>query len=691
MEKIKSPFKFLDSFTRKDGDYFFGRNKEISELYNMVFESPLILLYGLSGTGKTSLVQCGLANKFEGPDWLPFFIRRNENINYSLNSTLDKYIYDHKNRNLAEKVSYLSRKYYRPVYIIFDQLEELFILGNDKEKEEFVSNIKELLDAKLLSRIILIIREEYIGQLYDFESRIPSIFDFRLRVEPMGKKRAMEVIQSSCQQLNIDLEPQVANNIIDNVSKKTSGIQLPYLQVYLDKFYIETYYKTYPNGIDEKLPSLIFTEKEVDKIGNIDNVLESFLDAQKEELQKILENLGTEKIPPETVHEILNALITEDGTKCPIHFTRVEHNKHKNIIKIDAKYKNHFPKLSDSILSYAINSLDARRIIRFTENDTAFELAHDSLAQLINQKKTDQQRQRDDTLRSLKNYFNDYDKNKIEDNLLSGKKIDRYEDDLPSLSDRLGDDILNYIEKSRTHVEEVKKKKAEEKAEIKAGKVRKVLLPIIGVLLVLAIYGFWDAGVERNKVEQLSFEKQLSTAETRIAGGNFNQALKDIVRVREDLGNVRKYLGNFKEYEAQLKSNALRVDSLESKCIILKGLIEEGDRFMDQSYKDSANDTLLFKALKCYEEALEISVDKYVKGKKQIVEERINYRFLHWINKVENLVRLDTSGYGYAKEYFYVAKYLGQKPIGADVRNDSIWLNNILRINRIDSILISSR
>lgn len=59
---IKSPFKFLDSYTIEDREIFFGRDQEITELYRRVFESKILLVYGASGTGKSSLVNCGLAS-----------------------------------------------------------------------------------------------------------------------------------------------------------------------------------------------------------------------------------------------------------------------------------------------------------------------------------------------------------------------------------------------------------------------------------------------------------------------------------------------------------------------------------------------------------------------------------------------------------------------------------------------------
>ena len=51
---MNSPFKFLDAYTAKDKDLFFGRDKEVKELYNKVLMTSLVLVYGKSGTGKSS-------------------------------------------------------------------------------------------------------------------------------------------------------------------------------------------------------------------------------------------------------------------------------------------------------------------------------------------------------------------------------------------------------------------------------------------------------------------------------------------------------------------------------------------------------------------------------------------------------------------------------------------------------------
>ncbi|HMQ90622.1 MAG TPA: AAA family ATPase, partial [Flavilitoribacter sp.] len=100
---MNSPFKFLDPYELEDRDAFFGRDAETRALYSLVSKNRLTFVYGPSGTGKTSLVQCGLAALFGGVDWLPLFVRKGEDINDSLRRELSKAA--GKNVDLKEKIT----------------------------------------------------------------------------------------------------------------------------------------------------------------------------------------------------------------------------------------------------------------------------------------------------------------------------------------------------------------------------------------------------------------------------------------------------------------------------------------------------------------------------------------------------------------------------------------------------------
>nr|AWJ66117.1 WD-40 repeat protein [uncultured bacterium] len=643
---MKSPFKFLDAFTLEDSEQFFGRDKEIKALYKMVFETPLILIYGLSGTGKTSLVQCGLASRFDGPDWFPFFVRRNENINDSLDQVLDECIEDPQERSLVEKVSYLNTSYFRPVYLIFDQFEELFILGEEEEQIEFVQNIKQLLKAKLPCKVILIIREEYLGQLYNFEKQIPTIFDFRLRVEPMSAKTTKTVLKTSFDQFNIHLEEPEEDRlqqIVDNISEGQSGIQLPYLQVYLDMLYRKKFKKMYPQGSEMEYPRLEFSTQEITKFGKIENVLDKFLEDQKNALQLDLEKQY--QVDDSTVHDLLNMLVTDEGTKRPIYFSRVGEQ-----IKVNAQFSILLPNLNEEILSYAIVSLEKRRIIRFTNNDQTFELAHDSLANLIDQKRTDEQRQRNEVLRALLNNFKEYDQST--DLLLSAKQLARYEPYLPALN--LDDEVKDFIHKSEEYVVFLERKAQEDAAEKervvqerKTAKLRKKLMWVIGMFALLALFsafiavGQRDTAIDAKEAATLNFKKSVQgnyqnivgAGQTLKAKGKFTEAIAQLQRAKNYAFRIFEVNGQQVECEF---TNPPR-DSLQDYIANWENantLLKDGDDLYEKSTDNNqqdGDDLLLLQALTKYQQAFAIEAEKYIDGKIQHTTELINQKYQDWL------------------------------------------------------------
>lgn len=243
MTSSKSPFKFLDSYTVEDKERFFGRENEVSLLYELAFETNLILVYGPSGAGKTSLVQCGLANRFEKTDWYDLHIRRRGNINDSFKSEVVKNADTpiDEAMPIAQAVQSLYLDYFKPIYLIFDQFEELYILGEEEEQKQFITSLKKLLQLDFPKKVIIIMREEYIAQLYDFEKIIPQLFDHRVRVEPMSVINVEKVIKGSLDYYNIKLiQPEeTISRIISNICEGKSRVQLSYLQVYLDRLYQE--------------------------------------------------------------------------------------------------------------------------------------------------------------------------------------------------------------------------------------------------------------------------------------------------------------------------------------------------------------------------------------------------------------------------------------------------------------------
>ena len=236
----KSPFKFLDSYTKEDRDIFFGRDREIEELYQKVFESKILLVSGVSGTGKSSLIQCGLANKFEDSDWLPINIRRGTDINTSLREGISKFALTkvkQEDKHLVKQLQSLYLDHFKPIYLIFDQFEELFIFGSKEERQEFIKEIKEIVDSDIQCRLVFVVRDEYLAWVIEFEREIPTFLANRIRIEKMTWVNAKQVIEEPCKVHGIEVEEGLAETILGKLSPESTEVELTYLQVLLDKMY----------------------------------------------------------------------------------------------------------------------------------------------------------------------------------------------------------------------------------------------------------------------------------------------------------------------------------------------------------------------------------------------------------------------------------------------------------------------
>lgn len=69
------PWPGLPAFQEHDAAFFFGRDRDIEALYRLVRRERLTVLFGLSGLGKSSLLQAGLFPRLREENVLPIRIR----------------------------------------------------------------------------------------------------------------------------------------------------------------------------------------------------------------------------------------------------------------------------------------------------------------------------------------------------------------------------------------------------------------------------------------------------------------------------------------------------------------------------------------------------------------------------------------------------------------------------------------
>ena len=349
----QNPFKFLDAFDKNDGDRFFGRDREIAQLYNAVHASNLVLIYGRSGTGKTSIVQCGLANKFDDTDWLPVTVRWRDGFERSLRSELLKQLKRAPDASADTSVASLVREvfvdHYKPVYLIFDQFEELYTIGDERERDAAYHAVKSLLVAGLPCKVLIVIREEYVAELSALEEIVPQLFDNRIRIETMNNRNLARVIIGTTRYGGITIqEPEVTvPGIIENVKDSRQGVSLPNLQIYLDRLFQKATPKT-GGGRD----SVRFDPALVKDTGRFEQVFSDFV---LEQLSSLEGRLAERKVaqPKGLPLEVLFTMVTGDGTKRAL-----------DVQEIQEKLPPNRRRVAAADLSYCLEEFVRLRLLR---------------------------------------------------------------------------------------------------------------------------------------------------------------------------------------------------------------------------------------------------------------------------------------------------------------------------------------
>jgi len=512
---MKSPFKFLDSYTKDDREIFFGREKEIAELYRRVFDSRIMVVYGMSGTGKSSLIHCGLASKFRESDWLNVNIRRGKNLLLSMAEAISKaslrvsdssskVIYNFENTDeISKKTDYFRKAvknlyldHYKPIYFIFDQFEELFIFGTKKEDEIFINVLQSLLVSDLQCKFIFILREEYLGWLTTFEKSIPGFFNNRMRIEKMDIGNAKNAIEGPCKIHNITVEEGFAETLLEKLSAGETDVELTYLQVYLDKIFRLSTGLLPPLG-GKKGVAPTFTLSLLKKIGNVSNLLGSFLDDQ-------ISNLPD----PDTAMTVLKAFVSARGTKRPVNTEEIREYALTTGKDIDEKTIN------DLLISF-VNL----RILQDKDHTGRHELKHDALAAKIFENVTLVEKELIEIKHFIEIAFENWKKRDV---LLSDKDLSYiapYQDKL-----YLNDELKSLIFKSKREYQRVKHRRRN--IFISSG---------IGLLVVFACFTLW-ALLERNKsqkMEVIANANYFSASSKEMTSQNPSKALRLAFRAYE--------------------------------------------------------------------------------------------------------------------------------------------------------------
>lgn len=167
----RTPYRHLEWFRPEDAEIFFGRGTEIAKLYRAVTAeagAPIVLFYGQSGVGKSSVLAAGLLPRLESTHHIAF---RRRNWPGGLHGALADALRVADPDSVATSWRDLETRTGKPVLAVLDQVEELFTRPAPElpaELEDFLTVVQRLFadpDTRPEGKLLLSFRKEWLAEI----------------------------------------------------------------------------------------------------------------------------------------------------------------------------------------------------------------------------------------------------------------------------------------------------------------------------------------------------------------------------------------------------------------------------------------------------------------------------------------------------------------------------------------------
>jgi WD40 repeat protein len=255
----RAPYPGLEPFAPEDAAVFFGREREIDRLLELLqptlqrSRGRFVAIVGPSGSGKSSLLHAGLLPRLQRLEqrWLliPPIVpgaRPTEALAHSLARSLATHgaerAFPEVKASLkhgapalvefAQELALLSGN--RPsVLVVVDQAEELLTRSGINEQRAFLDLLRGALQEQSPLWAVATMRSEFLSGRPERAGLAEVVDDF-LVVEPLSRARLPEVIYAPAQRAGLDFAPGLAERMVDET---TGGDALPLLAYTLRELY----------------------------------------------------------------------------------------------------------------------------------------------------------------------------------------------------------------------------------------------------------------------------------------------------------------------------------------------------------------------------------------------------------------------------------------------------------------------
>jgi WD40 repeat protein len=297
---------FIGPRPYQTGEQLYGRDREASQLFNLLLANRVMLLYSPSGAGKSSLIYATLIPELQNENFnsLPV-MRVNEEPPLELTELpgFNRYVFSALSRleealpnpekMPLEDLARITLEEYAARFdgtrsvLIFDQFEE--IMTQDPTdlaaKQEFFRQTAALLRHPT-QRALFAMREDHLASLDPFKPLFPMLFANPFRLDLLTRETSVGVLQQIARQEKVDFHKDAAEKLAEDLSEV--NLQLPdntlvsrpgiYVEpVQLQVVGYNLWQKLAPGDQD-------LTLAEIEEIGDVDQSLGAYYDQKVAEV-----------------------------------------------------------------------------------------------------------------------------------------------------------------------------------------------------------------------------------------------------------------------------------------------------------------------------------------------------------------------------------------------------------------------
>ncbi|WP_225097454.1 hypothetical protein [Streptomyces sp. CoH27] len=215
VEGAPAPYRGLARFEPDDRHVFFGRDRVVDEVGHLVCEHRFAVLFGPSGSGKSSLLRAGLVPRLQeeiAARGLPAVLR------ILTPGATPTATYGHLLRPAADEPE---------SWVVVDQFEEVFTLCRDtQERSRFVDLLLAARDPDSRLRVLIAVRADFYARCAEHRGLADALRGAGLLLGPMTAEELREAVVGPAQAAGCRVERTLTARLVDEVQGEPGGLPM---------------------------------------------------------------------------------------------------------------------------------------------------------------------------------------------------------------------------------------------------------------------------------------------------------------------------------------------------------------------------------------------------------------------------------------------------------------------------------